>query len=318
MQELTAVPMSYPTPVPIAPEMSIAEIRDRKNKIHQLMKELMIEGHHYGRVPGTDKLALLKPGAEMLCMAFRLMPTFNTPCRELADGHREYSAECDLTAMDGRVVAKGVGSCSTMESKYRWRLASRKCPDCGTEAIRKGKPEYGGGFYCADKQGGCGAKFKEGDKRIIDQALGKVPNPDIADQWNTVLKMAAKRAHVHAVLLATAASDMFIPDEDGPPGDDDEGDDKDKGDDKPKRGGKSKADKTKPPPELTPRQKLMGECQRMQAELMKQGRTKEGLVDLLGTNSVVMPPKWGDLSEADLAIVQRVFAEELKLGAPAK
>jgi hypothetical protein len=40
----------------------------------------------------------------------------------------------------------------------------------------------------------------------------KMENPDIADQYNTVLKMAKKRAHVDAILTATGASDIFTQD----------------------------------------------------------------------------------------------------------
>jgi hypothetical protein len=40
----------------------------------------------------------------------------------------------------------------------------------------------------------------------------RVPNPDLADQYNTVLKMANKRALVAAVLNCTAASDVFTQD----------------------------------------------------------------------------------------------------------
>ena len=37
-------------------------------------------------------------------------------------------------------------------------------------------------------------------------------NPDLADVYNTVLKIAKKRAHVDASLTATAASDIFTQD----------------------------------------------------------------------------------------------------------
>ena len=49
----------------------------------------------------------------------------------------------------------------------------------------------------------------------------RVPNPDVADQWNTVLKMANKRALVAAVLNVTGTSDVFsqdLEDEEEPPG----------------------------------------------------------------------------------------------------
>src|ERR1019366_4062338 len=93
----------------------------------------------------------------------------------------------------------------------------RMCPTCGkTGTVIKGKQEYGGGWLCFAKKGGCGAKFPFNDKRIQDQNVGDVPNPDIADLVNTLEKMADKRALVAATLLATGCSDIFTPDlEDG-------------------------------------------------------------------------------------------------------
>ncbi|HEX8684304.1 MAG TPA: hypothetical protein VF707_18455, partial [Ardenticatenaceae bacterium] len=44
------------------------------------------------------------------------------------------------------------------------------------------------------------------------QVVGLVPNPDIADQVNTVQKMAQKRALVQATLLAVNASEFFTQD----------------------------------------------------------------------------------------------------------
>ena len=35
------------------------------------------------------------------------------------------------------------------------------CPNCGKDTIIKSKPEYGGGWLCYSKKGGCGAKFTD-------------------------------------------------------------------------------------------------------------------------------------------------------------
>ena len=41
------------------------------------------------------------------------------------------------------------------------------CPLCGnTTAVIKGKAEYGGGWLCYAKKGGCGAKFQDDDPRL--------------------------------------------------------------------------------------------------------------------------------------------------------
>lgn len=67
-------------------------------------------------------------------------------------------------------------------------------------------------WYCWAKKEGCGTTFKLNDPAIVDQQTGRIPNPDLADVYNTVLKMAVKRAHVAAILFVTCASDVFTQD----------------------------------------------------------------------------------------------------------
>ena len=198
----------------ISDERSVSEVRGQVQKIQQLMRDVMQDGQHFGKVPGCgDKPTLLKPGAEKLCFTFRVTPEFQITRENLENGHREYQMICRLRSMTtGEIVGEGVGSASTMESKYRWRNAGKKCPKCGAETIIAGKPEYGGGWLCYAKRGGCGAKFGSDDPAIVSQPVGKVENADIADTYNTVLKMAKKRAHVDATITAFAASDIFTQD----------------------------------------------------------------------------------------------------------
>lgn len=285
---------------PVRQEFSVADVRRRKDLIHELMRDLMIPEQHYGVIPGTDgKPVLYKSGAEMLCMTFRLAATFNVVLRELPNNHREYRVDCTLTSADGSVVATGVGSASTMESKHRWRIRSLKCPVCGVEAIRRGKD----GFFCGSKSGGCGEAFKGNDQRINSQPRGKVENPDVADQWNTVLKIAAKRAHTHATLLATAASDMFVPE-------DEDGDDQ--------KGERVEEPTKEEPPKLTPKQVLLRDCVQMSEALIKAGRNKDDLRSIMVSAGVTPPAKWLDLSDADLAKVKQAFADELHVGSEVK
>jgi hypothetical protein len=199
--------------------LSLEEMTGQVRKIQEVMSGLMIESDidkgidgHYGKIPGTQKKTLLKAGAEMLCMVFRLAPDFEAV--ETWDGeHLTVRSRCVLVHIPtGQSWGTGLGSCSTKESKYAWRKAERKCPRCGVSAIIKGQQKYGGGWVCWKKKDGCDAKFKDGDAAIESQEAGRVPNPDIADQYNTVLKMANKRAHVAATLVVTAASDMFTQD----------------------------------------------------------------------------------------------------------
>ncbi len=191
--------------------LSPLEIKHQVQLVQSCMKELMHEGEHYGVIPGCPKPSLYKPGAEKLAMLCRLIPHFAPIREDLGGGHREYTVTCTLNGASG-VQGYCIGSCSTMEKKYRWRPSERKCPACGKPTIIKGKADYGGGWLCFAKKGGCGAKFNDGDKAIEAQATGQAENPDLADCYNTCLKMAQKRAFVGAVLTATAASDIFTQD----------------------------------------------------------------------------------------------------------
>lgn len=196
----------------IAAEMTIEDLEKQVQKIQQVMRRVMQDGTHYGVIPGTDKPTLYKPGAEKLCLLFRLDPEYES--ETIWDGpHMTVKTTCRLFhSPTGTRVSSGEGMCSTKESKYGTRMAKRTCPVCNVEAIIKGKAEYGGGWVCFKRQGGCGAKFADGDASIESQEVGKIENPDLADTYNTVLKMANKRALIAAVLNGTAASDIFTQD----------------------------------------------------------------------------------------------------------
>lgn len=190
--------------------LTAADMRAQVQRIQEIMHEVMKKDVHFGNIPGTDKPSLLKAGAEKLCMVFRFGPDYEIVDKEREGDHLTITSKCTLTHIPtGLKVGSALGSCSTMESKYAYRKGVRKCPQCGKEAIIKGKAEFGGGWFCFAKKEGCGAKFSDGDPAIEDQQTGRVANEDKADQFNTVLKMSNKRALLAAVLNATAASDIF-------------------------------------------------------------------------------------------------------------
>jgi hypothetical protein len=195
-------------------ELTVDDVQAQVAKIQDLMSKALKDGLHYGVIPGTNKPSLLKPGAEKINLLFRIgTGDLEVVRTDMPNGHREITIKTPMVHIPtGKVIAYGVGSCSTMESKYRYRNQKRLCPSCGAETIIKGKEEYGGGWLCWKKNGGCGAKFPDGEPKVEDQVVGKIDNEDIADVWNTVLKMAAKRSYVDGTIKASAASDFFTQD----------------------------------------------------------------------------------------------------------
>jgi len=193
--------------------LTITELKDQVNLIQQVMKEVMREGEHFGVIPGCgDKPALLKSGAEKLIFTFRLVPDPIEEILELPNNHREYRYKIKMYTKNGIYLGAGVGSCSTMEGKYRFRKADLACPECGQAAIIRGKSEYGGGWLCYAKKGGCGKKWTDADSPFRNIVTDRIEHDNPADYYNTCQKMAKKRALVDACLTVTAASDIFTQD----------------------------------------------------------------------------------------------------------
>lgn len=211
-------------------EISVQEVVAQKDKIRQVMESVMTKDVHYGLIPGVNKPSLFKPGAEAINVALRLAPHYDSEKIWHENGHLTVVSKCTLKHIPTDLtIATGEGLCTTKETRYAYRQGGRKCPNCGAEAIKKSKyspkpSDYAGasasdppGWYCFGKIGGCGMNFAADDPAITSQTEGRVDNPDIADTYNTVLKMADKRALIAAVLNGTAASDVFTQDvEDGP------------------------------------------------------------------------------------------------------
>jgi len=204
----------------LMPVLDLAAAVRRHNFMTEVARKLMVSGVDFGVIPGTTKPTLLKPGAERLCTLFGLSPELHevTAIEDWdgqGEGHGEplfyYHYRVRLVK-NGILLGEGDGSCSSRESKFRYRAAERKCPKCDKPAIIRGREEYGGGWLCFGKKGGCGAKFRAGDPAIEAQPADRVANPDIADVVNTIQKMAHKRALVAAVLIATNASEFYAQD----------------------------------------------------------------------------------------------------------
>ena len=185
--------------------LSLKEIKGQVNLIQEIMAGVMKKDEHYGTIPGTQKPTLYKPGAEKLMMTFRFRDEYEVEKTLLGDNHREYEITCRLYTAGGVLLGEGLGECSTMETRYRWRKG-----ETSTD-----KPVPGDYWKHRDIKllGGKGHFPKKiDDKWVIFKQGDRVENPDIADVWNTVKKMAKKRALVDAILTRTAASDIFTQD----------------------------------------------------------------------------------------------------------
>lgn len=170
-----------------AEPMTANEIIGQVQRIQQVVKAVMKEGVHFGKIPGTPKPTLFKPGAEVLAVTFRISPSYQTDDLSTSDEIR-YRVTCTGThQLTGVMLGQGLGEASSNEEKYKWRRAVSKDEFDNTTQDRK-RVKYG--------------------KDYKAQQVRTEP----ADIANTVLKMAAKRAQVAMTLNVLAASDMFSQD----------------------------------------------------------------------------------------------------------
>lgn len=187
--------------------MSIQSLTRQVDLIQDVMKKVMKENEHYGKIPGTNKPTLLKPGAEKLNVTFRLGPSYAIIEKIRDDDFIAYTVRCDLTHIPtGTMIASGIGSCNSKETKYRYHTENtgREVPK---EYWKDRDPKYIGGHEYSVRK-------KDGKWYIMHQ----VENENPWELDNTLVKMACKRALVAATLNGTAASDIFTQDvEDMPP-----------------------------------------------------------------------------------------------------
>ena len=176
-------------------ESRLAEMGEQLDIVQRFFQKIMVKDQDYGIIPGTDKPTLLKPGAEKLCELYGFAPII----KEIKEEKNNETGFCHYLVIitlihkrSGAVVAEGVGEANTNEDKFRWRWI----------------PEWK--LVSEDKSL---LQFRtETTKDGRQYRLYKVENQSPFSLWNTILKIAKKRALVDATLSATRSSGIFTQD----------------------------------------------------------------------------------------------------------
>lgn len=173
--------------------LTAVEIRAQVNLIQEVMQAVMKKDSHYGVIPGCKQPSLYKAGSEVLLTTFRIAVEPEVEDISGPDERRYRVRAKGIHIPTGTIVGVGIGECSSMEEKYKWRKAYDKEWNDTPEDRRR---------------------IKHGKDYSNKQV-----RTEIADVSNTVLKMAKKRAQVDMTLTALSASDCFTQDiEDLPEG----------------------------------------------------------------------------------------------------
>lgn len=240
---------NQPNNFAIMPVINVRAAIQRYQDQKDFISSVLHVGVDFGAIPGTSKNTLLKPGAEKLAWFFGLRPVFEdvekvedwTGKDHGGEPFFYYREKCTLYK-DGQIVASADGSCNSMEKKYRWRWVTASDIPAGLDKARLqtkggrisefdfaldksetsgqyGKPaEYWKQFQQAiqDKTATRISKKTKSGKEYpaweIDSTLYAIPNTEIADLVNTILKMAQKRSLVAVVLIGANASEWFTQD----------------------------------------------------------------------------------------------------------
>ena len=176
-----------------APVVSIQQWATRRKEFNEWVNSQLIKGVDYGVIPGTDKRTLLKPGAEKILQFYgcALLIEKDTHEQDIASGYlsKEYILKA-VNIATGIIVGIGVGMASSYESKHRWRWEYWK---------GKSAPPEAEGWESG--RGKTGAYWRR-----------RIENRDLIDIWNTVVKIAKKRAMVDLALTISGASEKFTQD----------------------------------------------------------------------------------------------------------
>lgn len=210
--------------VPAVPqELTMAQVVQRRAKIVEAMNRTMKKGTHYDTIPGTPSPTLFQPGADLLNTMFLFRPEFEIveKINQFDPDFIKYEVLTRLYHIpSGNMVSTGMGSANSREGKYRWRYEEEETDiavpgsywDLSKE--KRGTPQ--GKNILAEASGlpaeTVRVKKNDSGNWVIATRGERVENDNIYDLDNTILKIACKRSKVHAVLNATAATDMFTQD----------------------------------------------------------------------------------------------------------
>jgi hypothetical protein len=162
----------------------------QRELLESIYRSVMCPGIDYGMIPGTKERALLKPGAEVLRMAFNFQVEMGLSKEvDLSRDWISVDTRCSLRDREGCIVGQADANANSYESKFRYRWVSEKqLPqhiDKDTLQTRQQHGAYG------------------------DYTQYRLPTEDVGGLIHTLIRYAEKRAFVAAIHQATGASRIF-------------------------------------------------------------------------------------------------------------
>lgn len=177
----------------------LEEMKQKLQLVKQFFQQVMEKDVDYGTIPGTDKPALYQPGADKINALYNFSKVIASKeeNKDYGTGHYDATIKVQLVHRgSGTLISEGEGSCSTRENKYHYRWVGEKDVPRGIDRNTLQKKDF--------ENRNTGAKWSK----------YRIENEDLFSLWNTVLKMAVKRAYIAATLSGTGLSGLFSQEED--------------------------------------------------------------------------------------------------------
>jgi hypothetical protein len=157
-------------------ETAVKELMTQRLQFEKFVKAQLKDKIDFGELPGTDKPALFKPGAEKIASLFQLGVRIFKSERtiDMDKNFALFAVTIEIYYIPtGAIICQCEGIANSREKKYRTR-----------------------GVY-------------EWDPRVRKKVKVRDEETPVGDVLNTLNKMAFKRAYVGGVIIATKASDFF-------------------------------------------------------------------------------------------------------------
>jgi hypothetical protein len=141
------------------PVFGMEDAKSRYQMLTEFVSDIMRDGVDFGKIPGTDKPTLLKPGAEKLATFFGLR-TVPRVTRRIEHWTPEpgqsmagfmpfffYEVEVDFYRAE-TLITTGLGSCNSRENRYAWRWVREDRVPPGIDKAALVTEERGGVDSC--------------------------------------------------------------------------------------------------------------------------------------------------------------------------
>ena len=170
------------------------------------LKDLMVLDVDFGRIPGTPRPSCYQGGAQIIRKHYNYQVKFTMEDlgSDITAGIFNYYFNCDVSDEFGSYIGNGVGSCSSQETKFRYRWVERgAAPLPSPEA--KDFDLYGFSDLYRSINGKASVKIQQGRPPQF-----RIQNEEAQDLQNTIIKRAKKRAFIDAMLMVSGASRLFM------------------------------------------------------------------------------------------------------------